>query len=307
MSPTGKATKRKRHGLEKVTPAMWKHLRQIVNARNHKDLTALDPMNLYRRFFNEDEKLGQWGISLSTSAWYAGLHREGFIIRKPYFAPLLSQQHIADRLTYAESEVRILDNQVDTPIPQYARRIISMDAAKFSVKYNSSYGCNTLRIVMDKKKRVEHFFGQLNRATSYEAYGAICWGDRTDLTFTMEQDPTKVSHPTATHVKEFIEQQVVPMAERLRQRLGLAPTANLFILLDGAGVHKAKRVLNILEDNNIVSAGLAPKCPECQPIESGWFMTKTALARLPMEKHHRSDPHAFFSFLLASTSLPSSK
>lgn len=276
---------------------MWRQFRQVVNAPNHRDLTALDPMNLYRRFITVGGKRGKWGITLAKSTWYANLKRNGFSIKKPFFAPVLSQEHIAARKTFAETEVRFLDNRVRGPFRHYARRIISMDAAKFSIKFNASFAANGINIVVDKENPVEHFFGQLDRSTSYEAYGAFCWGDRTDLMFTMEQDPSKVSHPTADHVVEFIEKELVPMAKRLRERLGLRPNALLFVLLDGAGVHKARKVLTALHVNNMRLAGLAPKCPECQPIETAWFMAKTSLTRLRMTKRHRTDPKAFFALV----------
>lgn len=271
---------------------MWRLLRQVVNATNRKDLTALDPMNLYRRFCNQDGHKGLWGISLAKSTWYASLRREGFRIKKPHFGPLLSSDHIYHRIGYAELEIRAIES-----IKDYTRRLISMDSAKFSVKFNGSYGMDELNIVVDSKNPVEHHYGQLDRAVSHEAYGAVGWDDRTDLVFTHEQDPNKVSHPNASHVAEFVEKELAPMGVRIRKRLGLKPTDFLYVLLDGAGVHGANVLLDALHKHHFRVAGLAPKCPECQIIEVGWSMTKSALRRLEMPPKARKDPATFFKLV----------
>lgn len=262
------------HGRRIVKREQWTPFLKSVNAPRRKDLRSLTGIALYRTWFGAAGRMKLKTKVPARSTFYANVKKLGVTFRRPSKVPRLSHRNIYERQVFAELEVELLDTKA---IKNYIDRIIFFDSAIFTLKGGSPFEAGKMRVATYGKNPPLRSYSEPDRTEAHEGFGAVAVGDRTDLVFVQEKVPEKRSKPGQQFVIDFIEEQIVPMANRMRQRLGLPEDAKVYIMLDGAGVMQAKRVWRTLESHHICLGGLSRKTPECNIIEDVWNMSKTEL------------------------------
>lgn len=189
-------------------------------------------------------------------------------------APHLTPKHKADRLAFALRTAKdLLPNN-----PELLERLIFVDGAIFSKKHASSFEPDKIKIVVPRGRKFPRpSFSQLPRSKSFEIYLAITANDQTNPMPLRTADSTRDVRPTCDILEYFISNEIVPMADRMRGNLGLDPTTPLYIIWDHAAVHRAGRIISLLEEHHLEVFGLPARCPELNVIEVLWHLDKTAL------------------------------
>lgn len=298
MFPTGKPSLS--HGSRKIPQEAWTRFRKSVNSSRISDYQSLLVPTLHAKWCGTRENPGRFGAFVTLSTFHRNLKEMGFSLAKPCLVPRLSEDNIAERQLFAEIETNIIDNKT---IPNYLDRLISCDSACFTFQPGTPLESAKTFVVYDTKKPKLRSRSLPDRTQSFEAFGAVAKGFRTDLVFVTESMPDKNNKPPQSFMVQFVKDHIVPLAARMRLRLRLPADADIFILLDGAGIMQAKAVKNELERNNIKLAGLARKCPECNIIEVIWSMTKTAIRGVLIKSKRRSKQQvqqAFFKAVKAA-------
>ena len=253
----------------------WANFRRSVNSPHRKDVKDLIAARLWRIWAGTPEKPGKFGVYISDKTFYRNLREQGFTLRKPSLVPRLSARNIFDRKTFARMELTYI---INNRIRHYLRRIIFIDSACFAMKPGTTFDAPNVRLVVDKEKAAFHTYSQPDRTSSFEGIAAVAKGFRTKLVFVKEYDEEKDNKPNAQFVVDFVRNHVLDMAEEMRRKLELPEDDRLiYVVMDSAKCMQAKKVQQVLFENDLRLAGLPPKTPECNIIEVVWSMVKTAL------------------------------
>ena len=270
------AAKKRIHGNSKITAAMIKLFRQTINQPNRKDLRFLTKANLYRHFCGVDGNGGAWRTKISRATFYAFCQRPMFKAVHPHGAPFLTPRHIANRLAFAQTITAMSTVQ----LAAYLRRVIFVDGAIFSNKYPTGYASADAEIIIDTEYEGEMpTVAQYPQTRAYQLYQGVTLEDRTAAFLVNRHHPRGLSAIDSTILRNFLLNDIAPLAARMRERLNLGPRATIYIMWDHALVHCSKVAKDTLEEIHVKLAGLPARCPELNVIEVLWSWYKTEMKR----------------------------
>lgn len=256
------------------------------------NLSRLMKAELFDTWVGTPDKPGKWNACVSRTTFYDWVNAN-FSTVSPRQAPYLTERHIAQRLEWATNTLQRIEAEGETFLP----RIIFMDGAIFSKKTKNLYEPEKLRLVAsrDPKKRPPLTYSHLPVSRSFEVYEGITLGDTTGpFIFAEWTHLGKDSKPNSQIVEFFAQNYLHPLADRMRGNLGLEPTDALYVIFDGAMVHKSKLFREALAAANIVSLDFPCRAPELNVIETLWARYKRILRRREFKDN---TPEAFLKEL----------
>lgn len=256
---------------------MSRVFKQHINQPGITDLGSLQVARLYETYCGVN---GRWrdllpkGHRMPSETTFRDWVNANFSTIHPTLVPAVTAEHIAERLAWASS---LLERFGDNP-EEVLKHFIFIDGTIFSKKCQSVYAPEQMVIVVDRdrRKRKPRLYSQNPTSKSFEVYQAIALGDSSNPFLFYDYDETRAARPNTDILEYFIQNEVFPLADRIRGRPGMAG-ARLEIVWDHAKVHTAHRLKDLLEGYNIGIAGLPARCPELNVIETLWHLYKQDL------------------------------
>lgn len=229
--------------------------------------------NLHRHFCGTPTKPGRWGFHIHLKTFYRVLKQNNLTLRKLTKAPHLTPKHHPLRLDFARTQLQRLKNR----LLHHLERTIFSDGTVLTKNNDMCYDAGEVKIVQDKTDPRPVFFSVNPTSKAFMAYAGVTLGLKTDLLILHDYNPEKAAAPNTDAILFFIREYLVPLASSMRQRLGLGPQETIWLVWDHAAVHRARAALQELALHHIEIAGLPPRTPELNIIETLWYMLKRKL------------------------------
>lgn len=278
----------KEHGNTRFTKAMKGCIARYVNQPHRTNISALTPSALFRRFVGDEKSPGKWYGKVGRSTFFATLNdKETFKTTLLATTPFVTEKHIAARQDFAVGYL----TEYDTPAKLWAllKRVIFLDGTIFSDKFEEGYGLEGMRIVStveNPRLRTKTQFPVLPR--NLQLYQGIAWHDRTGPFIVNDHHPAEHGTPCSRIYRNFLRNHIVPLAARMRTKLGLPPTATIYLVYDHAACHRSKMAKDFMAEHHLESAELPARCPELNVIECLWALYKAEVRRSKKEDRLRT-------------------
>lgn len=216
---------KKRHGNSKITAAMTTQFKLYLKA-GHKDLRKLTKAQLYRAFADPKNPARKWKDGPSKTQFYEFMKGPEFAYVRPSVTPYLNVKHKAARLAWSNK----LKTMTKVRFLAFLNRSFFIDGAYFSNKFTGGYGSDKVKVLVTRKNKKRPTYAQLPQTKAYQVYQGLNKYFSTGTFLVNEHNSKGNSAVTSDIVEEFLKSEIAPVAVKLRAKLGLEPTATLYLV-----------------------------------------------------------------------------